>query len=195
MKKLMCVFLFFAVLLASCSMASCDNYVIPTYGRYYPTGTILYSKGQTDEYSFWTGDDTQKAALGVFLYYDLMREDYAAYNACLPVQGLFCVLSDARNPNVIMVLYECNDGYLSLEYNLNSASVTYNIFFTYDKDGMKSFRKFADGYRSSFKSCFYSYYDYGFNDPVPEYGEGHAKWYEFKQQHPDMYDFSEHIGW
>lgn len=207
LKKLICVLLMLTVLPIICGAAAEEEYYSPTYGTFYATRTRLYCGNQPDEYAYWTRNDTQKALLGIFLKDDFSLEDYHAYNHCFPNPGLFAVLSctGERAGGSIIVLYQSGDGDVSLEYNPDSGIVTYRInYFSapggtglqFDtEDQAEHFRRLASGYAGSFDSVFYSYYDEGFFDPVPEYSDAAELNYEFRENHPDLYDYSPYIGY
>ena len=207
MKKLICVLLILTVLPIAGGAAAEEEFYSPTYGTFYATRTRLYCGDQPDEYAYWTRNDTQKALLGIFLKDDFSLEDYHAYNHCFPYPGLFTVLSctGKRTSDSIIVLYQSGDGDVSLEYNPVSGIVTYRINYflvpggtglRFDSEDLeKHFRRLVGGYAGSFDSVFYSYYDEGLCDPVPAFGEAAGLNYEFREKHPDLYDYSPYIGY
>ena len=195
MKKIIAVFLVLAVLLAAFPAASADDFL--PYGGYYPSIVKAFSRGQADEYSFWTRDNTQTALLAILLVQDMMREDYSAYNRCFPTSSLSCVMYNTgrRDSNTIKAMYVCSDGYLSLEYDLDIDTVMYYID---DRNpSIEAFPAYVTGnYGQYFDSCIYNYYNFDLYDPTPAYSMAAQAWSNYHDHHPELdSSFGSYIGY
>ena len=187
MKKLLCCLLVLSVLLVSVPAAVCAE-------SYNPSITKTFSRGQSDEYRYWTMDSTQLALLAILLAEDMMREDYTAYNSCFPISSVSCVLyhSGKRKDNKIKVMYVCADAYLSVVYNIDKGKDSYTI--DRQMPDIASFPSYVSKNGGSYDSSWYNYYNFDLYDPTPAYLMASEVWSNYHDHHPEL-DSNLPRGW